>query len=186
MKYVKVSLFIGLSLLSKLGLAQYEIKPQEGYSPQIGIMVAMLEDMKGRIAVQVKDLSLEETDFLFDDKANSIGALMMHLIATESYYQVESLEGRHWTEAEKELFDLASELGDSARERFKGKPISYYLELWDEVRAKSLAGLQQKDDHWFASNIDEGMNYHFVWYHVLEHSANHMGQIALVKNRLPK
>tara|TARA_Y100001972_G_scaffold128996_1_gene193300 strand:- start:1427 stop:1651 length:225 start_codon:yes stop_codon:yes gene_type:complete len=49
-------------------------------------------------------------------------------------------------------------------------------------------GMEQADRYyeWFAANIDEGVNNHWVWFHVLEHSANHMGQIALVKNRLPK
>ena len=67
-----------------------------------------------------------------------------------------------------------------------GKPMQHYLELWDEVRQKTLAGLKTKDDTWFASNIEDGINYHWVWYHVMEHSANHMGQIATVKNRLPE
>lgn len=65
-----------------------------------------------------------------------------------------------------------------------GKPIRHYLDLWNEVRQKTLAGLKTKDDQWFASNIDEGINYHWVWYHVMEHSANHMGQIGTIKNRL--
>lgn len=69
--------------------AQYEIKPEKGYTPQIGIMVA-----------------------------------------TESYTRVETLEERSWT--------------------------------------------------------DEEVNNHWAWFHVLEHSANHMGQIALVKSRLPE
>ena len=43
-----------------------------------------------------------------------------------------------------------------------------------------------KDDDWFASSLEQGLNYHYIWYHVMEHSANHMGQIATIKNRLPK
>jgi len=54
------------------------------------------------------------------------------------------------------------------------------------VRQKTLDGLKTKDDDWFTSEIDEGMNYHWAWYHVREHQVNHMGQIVLVKNRLPK
>ena len=165
---------------------QYEIKPAEGYTPQIGVMVDMLEDLKDRITEDVKDLTLEETDFLFDGEANSIGALIMHLVANESYYQVETLEERQWTPEEAEFFMAAGGLGPKAREKYRGKPIQYYLDLWDEVRAKTLAGLKTRDDAWFASGIDEGVNNHWVWFHVMEHSANHMGQIALVKNRLPE
>ena len=57
--------------------AQHEIIPKEGYSTQIGIMVDMLEEVKDLVTEQVRELTLEETDFLFDDQANSIGAILM-------------------------------------------------------------------------------------------------------------
>ncbi|QCK15298.1 hypothetical protein DCC35_11345 [Mangrovivirga cuniculi] len=164
--------------------AQNEIIPVEGYSTQIGIMVCMLEDIKNRITKDVRDLDQNETDYLFDDNANSIGALIMHLAANEAYYQVETLEGRSWTAEEAEFWGIGGELGTESREKLKGKPIKYYLDLWDQVREKSLEGLKAKDDEWFASTIEEGINNHWVWFHVLEHSANHMGQIAQIKNRL--
>ena len=79
------------------------------------------------------------------------------------------------------------ELRNTSNGRIKRQePITYYLNLWNEVRKKTLEGLKTKNDEWFASAIDAGINNHWVWFHVLEHSANHMGQIALVKNRLPE
>jgi len=162
------------------------MKPVEGYSPKIGLMVYMLEDLKNRITAEVKDLDLTQTDFQFDKDANTIGSLVMHLVSTEGYFQIETLEGRQWTEEEQKRLGIAGGLNDESKKILKGKPIQHYLDLWDEVRQKTLAGLKTKDDDWFASNVDEGMNYHWAWYHVMEHSANHMGQIALVKNRLPK
>ena len=170
-----------LSLLQ----GQYKIQPREGYSPQIGIMVDMLEEIKDQITGEIKDLTQEQTDFLIDEQANSIGAMIMHLAATEAYFQVESLEGRTWTEEEAAYWSVATGLGETSREKLKGKPIQHYLDIWDEVRQKTLEGLKQKDDAWFASDIDENMNFHWAWFHVLDHSANHMGQIALVKKRLP-
>jgi hypothetical protein len=166
--------------------AQYEIKSEEGFSPQIGVMVDMLEELKDRLTKDVGELSQAETDYLFDDKANSIGAMLMHIMATESYYQVETLEGLTWTAQEKEFWGIAGGLGAESKEKIKGKPIKYYLDLWEDVRKKTLAGLKTKDDSWFAANIDEGVNNHWVWFHVLEHQAAHMGQIAIVKKRLPE
>tara|TARA_A100001011_G_scaffold394645_2_gene487582 strand:+ start:182 stop:745 length:564 start_codon:yes stop_codon:yes gene_type:complete len=181
-KIVLIILCFSLSMAN----AQYEIKPEEGYTPQIGIMVDMLEDLKYRIVDLTRALDQTETDFLFDDEANSIGAILMHLVANESYYQVETLRGRTWTEKEEEFWGIAGGLGEESSKALKGKPIKYYLALWDQVRKKTLESLKAKDDEWFAANIDEGINNHWVWFHVLEHSANHMGQIALVKKRLPK
>ena len=168
-----------------LANAQYEIKPEKGYTPQIGLMVDMLEDLKDRITAITRDLDQAETDYLFDDEANSIGALIMHLVATEAYCQVETLEERSWTNEEVEFWGVATGLGEKYRDKLTGKPIKYYLDLWGQVREKTLEGLKSKDDEWFATNIDENMNYHWAWFHILEHTANHMGQIAMVKNRLP-
>ncbi len=175
-------LFFSISI----GLAQGEIKPTEGFSPQIGIMVDMLEEVKALIEEQTRDLSQTETDFLFDEQANSIGAMIMHMAATEAYIQVELLEERQWTDEERSFWELAGGLGEESRTQLKGKPITYYLDLWDGVRKKTLEGLKTKDDAWFAASIDEGMNNHWAWFHILKHSANHRGQIALIKARLPK
>lgn len=166
--------------------AQGEVKPVEGFTPQIGLIVYMLEDLKTRIIEQVKDLDQSQTDFLYDADANSIGALIMHLVSTEIYYQIETLESRPWTEAERTRLGFAGELTEENKRIIKGEPIQYYLDLWDEVRGKTLEGLKAKDDEWFSSNLAEGINYHYVWYHVMEHSAVHMGQIATIKNRLPE
>ena len=175
-----------LSFSLSLVMGQGEIKPREGYTPQIGIMVDMLEEVKELIQANVQDLSQSETDFLFDEQANSIGAMIMHLAATESYIQTETLEERTWTEEESEFWVIAGGLGDQSRAQLKGKPISYYLGLWDEVRKKTLEGLKRRDDTWFASSIEEGLNHHWAWFHILKHAANHMGQIDLVKSRFPK
>ncbi len=180
--YSILLLCFSISIIS----AQGEIKPTEGYTPQIGIMVDMLEEMKDLIKAQTQDLNQTETDFLFDEKANSIGAMIMHMAATEAYFQVETLEGRQWTDEERSFWAVAGGLGEQSRANLKGKPITYYLDLWDEVRNKTLEGLKTKDDAWFEASIGEGMNNHWVWFHVLKHSANHRGQIALVKARLPK
>ncbi|WP_276392197.1 DinB family protein [Eudoraea chungangensis] len=166
--------------------AQGELKPVEGYSTQIGLMVYMLEDLKKRITQQVKDLNQSQTDFVYDADANSIGSLIMHLVSTESYYQTATIEGREWTEEELLRFGVAGELNEEVKNKLKGKPITYYLDLWNEVREKTRQGLKTKDDAWFASNMEEGLNYHYIWYHVMEHSANHMGQIATIINRLPE
>lgn len=186
MRCFKESLTAFLFVLPTIFLyAQGELKPAEGYSPNIGQMVYMLEDLKDRITEQVKDLSQEQVDFQYDADANSIGALIMHLVSTESYYQTATLKNRDWTEDERITLGIAGEINDEVKNLLKGKPITHYLDLWDAVREDTLKELKTKDDDWFASNLEDGLNYHYIWYHVMEHSANHMGQIATIKNRLP-
>ncbi len=161
------------------------IKPVKGYSPQIGTTVAMLEDLKSRVTRSVASLDQAGTDFLLDENANRIGALILHLAATEKYYQLYTFEGRGFNKKEAE-WDLALSLGEEARKELVGKPISHYLNIWDEVREETLRLLKTKDDKWFAAEAEEGyMNNHWAWYHVMEHQANHMGQIRMIAKRVP-
>src|SRR5271168_510165 len=62
------------------------IGPKPGYSPQIGTLVSMLNFTRMQVLANVKGMSQADLDFLFDAKANTIGALLMHLAATETYY----------------------------------------------------------------------------------------------------
>ncbi len=188
MKYTIQLLALSITLLacgdSPL-TGQNTIKPPKGYSPQIGTTVAMLEDLKRRVTNSVANLTESETDFLLDEKANRIGALILHLAATEKYYQVYTFENRGFNRAEREKWEMALNLGATARATIKGKPIEYYLRIWDEVRAETLRLLKTKDDEWFQAMVrGSSMNNHWAWYHVMEHQANHMGQIRLITKRM--
>ncbi|WP_296701612.1 DinB family protein [Algoriphagus sp.] len=164
-----------------------EIKPPKGYSNDIGNMVAMLDDIKGRIHRITMNMNQDQVDFLLDENANRIGAMIMHLAATEAYYQVFTFENREFNDVEKEKWMTGLMLGDDAREEFKGKPIAYYFEIWDEVRNQTKELLKEKDDKWFASKAKgTQMNYYWAWFHVMEHQSNHMGQIALLRSRVPQ
>ncbi len=164
--------------------AQNTIKPAKGYSPQIGTTVMMLEDLKRRVTNSVINLDQATTDFLLDEDANRIGAMILHLAATEAYYQVYTFEGRGFNREEAAQWDMALSLGVPARRELVGKPITYYLEIWEQVRRKTLQLLKTKDDKWFVRKVDgSSMNNHWAWYHVMEHQANHMGQIRLIAKR---
>ncbi|ULC60198.1 DinB family protein [Flaviramulus sp. BrNp1-15] len=173
-----------LTLISFNINAQLEVKAPEGYTHDIGNMISMLDNLKSRVERLVVNLNQEETDFLIDENANRIGAIIYHLAATEKYYQIYTFENRQFNEAEKEKWMIPLSLGDVGREELKGKPIKYYLDIFDEVRAKTKELLKTKDDDWF-SKKNEQMTNHWAWFHVMEHQANHMGQLAFLTKRLP-
>ncbi|WP_282044211.1 DUF664 domain-containing protein [Winogradskyella flava] len=163
--------------------SQIEIKVPKGYSNDIGNMISMLDNLKGRVERIVRNLDQEGTDFLLDDNANSPGAIIYHLAATEAYYQVYTFEGRTFNAEEKKKWETALSLGDEARAEFKDKPISYYMDIFDDVRKKTKELLKTKDDKWFAETNDS-MSNHWAWFHVMEHQANHMGQLAMITKRI--
>ncbi|MFO8146037.1 MAG: DinB family protein [Gillisia sp.] len=164
--------------------AQNILEPKNGYSPQTGVIVSMLEDLKARVSQSVDNLDQEDVDFLLDENSNRIGAMIFHLAATEKYYQLFTFENRGFNKEEKEKWMVPLELGDTAREELINKPIGYYLAIWNDVRDETLELLKTKDDKWLNSKVKRTtMNNHWAWYHVMEHQANHMGQIRLVMKR---
>ncbi len=183
----KAVLAISFLMISFFSQAQYEIKTIEGYSPNIGILITMLDDLKARVTSSVQGLNQEQTDFLLDDNANRIGAMIYHLAATEKYYQLYTFEGRQFNREEQKTWGVALGLGDNGRDSklLKGKPIKHYLDIWDAVRADTKKMLKTKDDAWLNTKVSR-MNYHWAWYHVMEHQANHMGQIRLLLSRTGK
>ena len=181
----KLAIYLLLFMSGTTLLAQNRIDVPKGYSHDIGQMVSMLDNLKGRVEGLVSNLNDEETDFLLDENANRIGAIIYHLAATEAYYQVYTFEKRSFNEEEKAKWETALNLGAIARAEFQGKPISYYLKLYDAVRLKTKELLKTKDDKWFAK-MNNGMSNHWAWFHVMEHQANHMGQLALISKRVDK
>lgn len=189
MKYntsVLIPLNIFIILLFSVSIkGQNQIIATKGYSPQIGTTVSMLEDLKARVTNSVVNLSPEKIDFLLDEDANTIGAMILHLAATEKYYQVYTFENRGFNPEEKKTWETALNLGDKARNSIKNEPISYYLDIWNSVREETLKLLKTKNDKWFSAQVQRsGMNNHWAWYHVMEHQANHMGQIRLIIKRI--
>jgi hypothetical protein len=168
------------------------IGPKPGYSPQIGTLVSMLTWMRSMVLESVKGLSQKDLDWLLDNKANTIGALLLHLAATETYYQFNTLDGmawRSWPDAIKQKWDPAMGLGDEGRQKIKGNGLDYYLNILHDAREKSLAEFRKRDDNWLMS-VDKGWpwgptNNYCKWFHVCEHESNHNGQIKLLAKRLP-
>jgi len=164
----------------------YLIGPRKGYTTQMGVLVSMLNNLSSRVESRVAMLNQKELDYLMDDKANRIGALIMHLAAAEAYYQVYTFEKREFNEEEKKKWQVALELGDKARKEFVGHDVGYYLEIYHQVRQKTMEELKKRDDEWLFKAQPGGPSNYFSWFHVMEHQSSHLGQILLLKKRLPK
>ena len=72
------------------------IGPKPGYSPQVGTLVTMLTWMELAVLQPTRGLRKADLDFLLDKDANTIGALMLHLAATEVLYQRITFNGEQF------------------------------------------------------------------------------------------
>ncbi|WP_462252754.1 DinB family protein [Ferruginibacter sp.] len=191
---------LGLSLLPNISNAHplpaderdNVIGPREGFAPQIGTLLSMMTWMRTAILRPVKDMTVEQLDYVHDKNSNSIGAMLLHLAATERFYQIHTFEGKkwgNWSEQDKQRFDTAMNLGENGRKTLKGNTLDFYLSALKEVRDNTIKEFKNRDDKWLLS-VDESWfwgptNNYCKWFHVCEHESNHNGQIKYIKSRLP-
>jgi uncharacterized damage-inducible protein DinB len=194
---VSVGMAAGLSTLAALPVATvaadsaWIVGPQPGFTPEIGTLTSMLAFTRTQVVHNVQGLSQQDLDFLIDAKANTIGALLLHLAATETCFQLNTFGGMKWDswpEEVKKKWDIPMNLGEPARKAIKGNSLDYYLDALNQAREKSLAEFRKRDDKWLATLVTEGdfsANNYAKWFHVAEHESNHDGQIKFLKSRVP-
>lgn len=167
------------------------IGPLAEYSPQVGTLVSMLNWMHESLLRATQRLTTADLDYLHDAQANSIGALMLHLVATEVVYQdMTFFNQKGFSAANEKTWGVAMKLGAEARQQIKGNNLEYYRARLQQVRATTLAELKKRDDQWlmlvdpsFFNN--QPTNNYCKWFHVAEHIGNHRGQITWLAKRLP-
>jgi methyltransferase (TIGR00027 family) len=166
--------------------------PRNGYSPQIGVFVSQLNWMRKVVLSRLQNLSVEELDWLPHPDANSIGALLIHLAASEVYYGLNTFSGVPWGCFPYDIrkkWGVAINLGQTARVRYKGFDLDYYLAHLADAREKTLSELSKRDDDWLMA-IDTTWSWGPTnnlckWFHVCEHESHHLGQIDLILKQLP-
>lgn len=149
---------IGLSLIPHTNTAaalpaedrENVIGPREGFSPHVGTLLSMMTWMRTVILYPVKDMTVKQLDYVHDEDSNSIGAMLLHLAATERFYQVHTFEGKKWgdwSEQDKKRFSVAMDLGDEGRKTIKGHTLDFYLSTLQEVREHTISEFKKAGRH---------------------------------------
>ncbi|MCI0447567.1 DinB family protein [bacterium] len=187
----------GLGLFSDAGAkpilaeSMHIIGPREGFSPQIGTLLSMMTWMRTVVLMSVENLKQSELDYLHDANSNTIGAMLLHLAATERYYQINTFQWDIDFKGDGKInWDAASDLGDKGRAAIKSNSLDYYLNILKETREATINEFKKRDDAWLMK-VDprffggQTTNNYCKWFHVCEHESNHNGQIKYIKGRLP-
>ncbi len=164
------------------------ITPVMGYSPHIGVLIDTIQCCRSKTIELIQDLTIYQLDFLYDDKANSIGALLLHLCALEAAVQEYTffgipLENPEW----QKKWGVAMYLGEHARKEIREHPVQYYIEMMNQVRSQALNHMQQFSDEWLWREspwFSRQANNYWMWYHVYEDEINHRGEISWLKSRI--
>ena len=166
---------------SLAGLSNFGTR--DGYSPQIAILVSQLDWMRAVVLTRLHGLTRDDLDWLPRPDGNTIGALLLHLAATETDFQFHTFQGLPWptTSPEtKKRFGPAIRLGDLGRKLIRNHDLPFYLDTLSEVRERTLSDLKNRDEEWLMS-IDQSWfwgptNNLCKWFHVCEHESHHLGQ----------
>ncbi|MFN2567485.1 MAG: DUF664 domain-containing protein [Gemmatimonadaceae bacterium] len=155
----------------------------------MGRLVAMLTYARRTTLKAVEGLTVAQLDHLHDPMSNSIGALLAHAAALEVACQCATFERRGLSDAERARWGAALELGARARREIRGHDLDHYRSLLDEVRARTLRELGERDDAWLEETTPgrggRAVSNYFRWFHVLEDEISHRGQMRWLRQRLP-
>lgn len=106
----------------------YLISDIPGYSPQISRLLSMMNYARFTTLEAVKNLTIDQLDFLLDEESNSIGALLLHFAAVEYAYQLQTFELRELNDKEISIWGAALELGEKGRKEIRGNDLKYYMD----------------------------------------------------------
>jgi uncharacterized damage-inducible protein DinB len=165
----------------------YLITDIDGYTPQIGRLVSMMNYVRWTTLAEVDGLNVEHLDYLQDADSNSIGALLMHIAAVEASYQESTFGFDSFKVRDSLELKIALDLGEGARRKIKGHGVDHYLRILEAVRSKTLEELAKRDDRWLDEQTifwdRRRANNYFKWFHVLEDELSHRGQIRWLRKR---
>ena len=119
-----------------------------GFTPQISHLVSMMNYARFTTLSAVEGLGTYHLDYLHDAESNSIGALLLHIASVEAAYQAATFYSRGLNEEERREWNVALNLGARARSEIRGYDLDFYLEKLNQVRVKTLAELNKREDEW--------------------------------------
>jgi uncharacterized damage-inducible protein DinB len=168
---------------------KWHLDPAEGFEPGVGRFVAMFAEARTRLVRDLDDLSARELDVSPSWAVNSIGTLLYHVAAIELDWTFADLR-----QVDKDGFppEAVEWFPVDVRER-DGRlapvvePLDRHLERMEWVRGhlfETLASMTDADlDRSFGEG-DDASGGAWILHHLLQHEAEHRGQIGELKAAL--
>jgi uncharacterized damage-inducible protein DinB len=165
------------------------INPVEGFSREIGFYLSGWEKVRAGLREVVADLTDEELSVRVLPDAHQIGGLILHLGEAETWWI-------HKVIAEKELDEEAVKFAhmydttetDFAEKGYSAKDCIERIDKISSISREILAKLTDDDLERIFAYEREGKrveaSLRWIFYQLIEHEANHKGQISMMKRLL--
>ena len=162
------------------------LDPPPGYEPAVGRFVAMFEDTRSRLLDVLERLDPAELDQTPPGSPNSIGTLLYHVAAIELDWLYADLLCRDFP-GEVEAWFPVDVRDDNGRLTPVVEPLERHLARLAWVRGLLRSELKSITDADLEGTVNPGPNESgagWVLHHLLQHEAEHRGQIGEIRGGL--
>ena len=158
-----------------------------GLAPGIGYYLSGMEEVRSQVVAAVKDIPddlIGKPAFL---GAHSIGALVLHIAEAEWFWMQMVVGGHQLTEEDKKAacWDILDDVDAVAR---RGYSAEFCLQEAGLIRNQTrdlLFGFNDKDLERIINYERQGYptehNLRWILHHLIDHEAQHKGQILMLK-----
>ena len=166
------------------------LQPAMGVSREIGFYLAGMDEVREQLRAAVKGISTGDIGRLAIPAAHSIGALVLHIGEAE-WWWMQCVVSKHKLTDEDSRAAFWDVLKEPERVANNGYSAEFCLREAARIRAQTrevLAGFADDDlDTVFTFERDGNpydLNLRWILHHLIDHEAQHKGQILMLKRLL--
>jgi len=164
------------------GVERVDVPPVAGLDVQIGLLLAMLDDVTGEWRGELGDVPEEAVVWQPFPGAHSIGALILHMADVEASWLHEI--GADQPRSEEEMSRLLSRETKQDQVQWPvppAQPLLWYYAQQDAIRARTRQLVRTWDDPDAARPAyDAEFTRRWLLNHIVTHEAYHGGQAVLL------
>ena len=162
------------------------LKVSDGYEPSVARWVSVLEDTRERTKRCLDGVTDGIIDWIPSEVGNSIGTLLYHIVAIEMSYLYEDILEIGWSEELEPLiiYDVRDDQGRLTL--VQSESLEKHLGRLDAGRAFLLKALGEMttDDLYRPHQVEDyEITPEWALHHLIQHEAEHRGQIVEVRMR---
>lgn len=161
------------------------LSPADGYAPLVATWLGALEESRADLLGMLGDLNMAELHGRLVPGAHSIAEILWHVANVELWWIRHVVQGREIDPETRARFGL-TEPGELNTPPAHW-PLQQFIDLMDEAHALTLSVYREMSDERFRGSVcmipgyDRGFSPEWIAYNLLDHVANHRGQVAMLK-----
>jgi len=169
-------------------MSHEEIARPPEFSPGVGALISMMEDCRARTLREIDRVPPEIVDATTAWNGNSIGSLLYHIAAIELDWLFADIAQSDFPAAAGEWFPHDVREEDGRLTPIGGDDLDRHLERLSWVRQQTRSVLRSlpSDDLQAtrSSGNDDSVTVEWILHHLMQHEAEHRGQLAEIRTAL--